>query len=63
MKKLEEAASDEEQSVGSCVLWAEHSFLALPFIHFSNLEQLKLLGFIFQQNEEVRLGKLYRSFQ
>lgn len=60
-----EAVSDrEEKSVESCVQWGECSLLALRFIYLSNLgQQLKLLGLTFQQNKEVRLDKLYSSFQ
>lgn len=65
MKNPGEAISDrEEKSVESFVQWGECSLLALPFIYLSNLgQQLKLLGLTFEQNKDVRLDKLYSSFQ
>ena len=65
MKNPGEAVSDREgKSVESCVQGEKRSLLALLFIHLCNLgQQLKLLDLTFQQNKEVRLDKLYRSFQ
>ena len=65
MKNPGEAVGDkEEKFVESCVQWRECSLLALLFIYLSNLgQQIKLLGLTFQQYKEVRLDKLYSSFQ